>query len=193
MKRKSKKTLPWHRIKALIVDCDGILTDTRIFYAGPAATGAAESAVSAEWRRFFSVRDGWGIRALLEAGVLFSVITASKSEDIRARMRGLKVDLWYEGALDKVPCWEDFLNRHKLRPEEVAYMGDDVGDVPLMKKAGLSASVSDALPEVLALADYVAQRPAGLGAVREVCDLILAHRADNGRKDDPNERRVFTS
>jgi 3-deoxy-D-manno-octulosonate 8-phosphate phosphatase (KDO 8-P phosphatase) len=153
------------RIKALVLDCDGILTDTRISYMG-----------SDQWSRSFSIRDGFGILKLREAGILVSVITTSKSEDIRARMKVLKIEKWYEGVADKVPAWEEFLQQHGLQPEEVAYMGDDDPDLPLLRRAGFSATVSDAMESVLSEVDYVARRPAGCGAVREVCELILKTR-----------------
>lgn len=153
-------------IKAIAFDCDGVLTDSKVLYIG-----------EGRWSRSYSIRDGLGIRRLQEAGLHVAIITASNSEDIRERAKTLKIEDFYEGDLDKTGAWDDFLNKHGLTDSEVAYMGDDEMDVPLLSRAGLAFTVSDAMEPALEAADYVAQRPAGQGAVREVCELILKARA----------------
>jgi 3-deoxy-D-manno-octulosonate 8-phosphate phosphatase (KDO 8-P phosphatase) len=153
-------------LKALALDCDGVLTDTVIYYQGDGA-----------WARRYSIRDGFGIKKLLDAGWPVTVITTSKSEDISERMKSLKVPHWYEGVTDKVQAWNDFLRKHNLQASEVGYMGDDEPDLELLKRAGVAFTVSDALPVVLKTADYVAKAPAGKGAVREVIELILNAKA----------------
>lgn len=167
--KKSKKpslAVRLKNIKALVLDCDGILTDTKIYYMGQGA-----------WSRSFSIRDGFGLRKLQDAGIIVSVITTSKSEDITERMRHLKIDRFYDGAVDKTVAWTDFLKQNNLKDSDVAYMGDDDPDMPLLQKAGVAFSVSDAMPEIKKIADFIPKRPAGQGAVREVAELILARRA----------------
>lgn len=165
MKSKSPKSLKARlsKLKALVLDCDGILSDTKIYYMG-----------SGQWARSYSVRDGFGLRKLQNAGLRISVITNSKSEDISERMKTLKIEKYYDGVVDKIDAWNDFLKTYNLKDSEVAYMGDDDPDMPLLEKAGVAFTVSDALPNVKKLADYVAKRPAGQGAVRDVAELILA-------------------
>lgn len=159
------------KIKALVLDCDGILTDTRIYYSG-----------NGKWSRTFSIRDGFGIRKLQEAGLIVSVITNSKSEDITERMKVLKIEKFYDGVTDKTKAWDDFLQTHNLQDDEVAYMGDDEPDLPLLERAGLAATVSDAMPVAIRAAQYVAKSPAGLGAVREVCELIISAKNVSSKK-----------
>lgn len=154
------------KIKMLVLDVDGILTDARVFL-GP----------DGEWRRFFSIRDGIGIRLLLEGGYQVALITGSKAEDIRLRAKHLGIPHLYEGNMDKEPAIADLLQKTSLKAEEYAYMGDDFFDVPLLEKAGFAATVSDAMNEAKDACQYVAQRPAGNGAVREVCDLIYRYGA----------------
>lgn len=150
------------KIKCLLLDVDGILTDCRVFLDS-----------SGEWRRFFSIRDGYGLVRLHESGYLTGIITASKAKDIHARAEVLKMNFMQEGSLDKKPAFENILKTSGLRPEEVAYMGDDLFDLPVLESVGFSATVSDAMDEVQQRVHYIAKRPAGNGAVREVCDLIL--------------------
>lgn len=149
----------------LVLDVDGVLTDTRIFFDGR------------EWRRFFSIRDGVGIKALLDQGYQVAVITGSKSEDIRARVKSLGIPYFYEGALDKVPSFLELQRSSKISPTEMAYVGDDIFDIPMLQEVAFGATVPEAVDEVKQVAKYITQRPGGLGAVREVCDLILKHGA----------------
>lgn len=150
------------KIKALVLDCDGILSDCRIYYVG-----------EGKWARHYSIRDGFGIKKLQKSGVLVSVITTSVSEDIRERMKSLAIDHWFEGAHEKTAAWESILSKHGLKDEEVAYMGDDDPDLPLLERAGFSATVPEAMENVKGIVNYITQRPGGNGAVREVCEMIL--------------------
>jgi 3-deoxy-D-manno-octulosonate 8-phosphate phosphatase (KDO 8-P phosphatase) len=149
------------RIQALLLDVDGVMTDARVFLDS-----------DGQWRRFFSIRDGYGIRMLLEQGYLVGVITASKASDIAERVKVLEIPYFYDNSFHKKPAFDDFLGKTGLKPEQVAYMGDDLFDLPVLQAVGFSATVSDAMEEVLEAVDYIAKRPAGNGAVREVCDLI---------------------
>lgn len=149
-------------LRAIAFDCDGVLTDARIVYSG-----------NGQWSRFYSIRDGLGMRKLMDSGVLVAIITTSQSEDIRKRAEALKIHDFYEGYHNKLEAWEDFKKKHQLSDHEIAFMGDDDMDIPVLKKAGFAATVADAMEDVLQVAHYVAKRPAGNGAVREVCELIL--------------------
>lgn len=156
------------RIRMLVLDVDGVLTDCRVFMDE-----------DGEWRRFFSIRDGYGLHRLKSFGIKTAVITGSKARDIQERIRHLNIDFFYEGQLDKLPLLEELAQTSGLDFEEMAYVGDDDFDIPLLKKVGFSATVPDAMENVIEIVDYVTKRPAGNGAVREVCEMLIATK---GRK-----------
>ncbi|KYG63538.1 HAD family hydrolase [Bdellovibrio bacteriovorus] len=156
-------------IKMLVLDVDGVLTDTRMWFDGK------------EWRRFYSVRDGVGIKRIMEAGYKVAVITGSKAEDIRARVKSLGIHFLFEGALDKEPSFLQLQKESGIRPDEMAYVGDDIFDIPLLQAVAFGATVPEAVDEVLEIADYVTRRPGGCGAVREVCDYIYKYGAFSSR------------
>ena len=150
------------RIKLLLLDVDGVLTDCRVFLDS-----------SGEWRRFFSIRDGYGIKRLIEGGYQVGIITGSKAQDIQERAKTLKLQYFIEGTLDKKPAFEKILVQAGLKADEVAFMGDDDFDLPVLREAGFAATVPEAMEEVIENAHYVSTRPGGNGAVRELCELIL--------------------
>lgn len=150
------------KIRMLILDVDGVLTDCRVFMDS-----------DGEWRRFFSIRDGYGIARLKDAGFKTAVITGSKARDIQERVRHLKIDFFYEGHLEKLSCLEELSQTSGVSYEEMAYIGDDEFDLPILERVGFAATVSDAMESAVAAAHYVCQRPAGNGAVREVCELLI--------------------
>ncbi|MGE5085391.1 MAG: KdsC family phosphatase [Bacillota bacterium] len=152
-------------IKMLVLDVDGVLTDTRLWFDGT------------EWRRFFSIRDGVGIKRLAESGYKIAVITGSKAEDIRARVKSLGIHYFYEGALDKEPSFLQLQQESGITPNEMAYVGDDIFDIPMLQAVGFGATVPEAVDEVIEVADYVTKRPGGCGAVREVSDYIYKYGA----------------
>ncbi|MES3036547.1 MAG: HAD-IIIA family hydrolase [Bdellovibrionota bacterium] len=151
-------------IKLLILDVDGVLTDSCIWLDS-----------SGEWRRKFSVRDGIGIRRLIESGYQLAIITASKAEDIRMRVKNLGIQHFYEGSINKEPAFKDLQTKSGLSPKQMAYIGDDIFDIPLLEAVGFSATVPEALEEVKRIVQYTTRHPGGNGAVREVCDLIYRH------------------
>jgi len=153
------------KIKMLVLDVDGVLTDTRLWFDGK------------EWRRFFSIRDGVGIKRLMDAGYKTAIITGSQAEDIRARVKSLGITFFYEGALDKSPAFAQLQKESGFLPDQMAYIGDDIFDIPIIKAVGFGATVPEAVDEVLAVANYVTKRPGGCGAVREVCDYIFKYGA----------------
>ncbi len=148
----------------LVLDVDGVLTDCRVWMDS-----------NGEWKRFYSIRDGVGLKLLQEAGYKLAIITGSKSTDIKARSEVLGIDYFYEGALNKIPAFEKLKKDSGISTAEMAYMGDDVFDIPLLQSVGFAATVPEAVDEVMDCVKYVTKRPGGNGAVREVCDYILKY------------------
>ncbi len=153
-------------IKMLVLDVDGVLTDCRLWMDS-----------NGEWKRFFSIRDGVGIKRLIESGYKLAVITGSKAEDIRQRVKNLGIQYFFEGAAVKVPSFIELQKQSGMKPEEMACVGDDIFDIPLIQAVAFGVTVPEAVEEVIEEADYVTKRPGGNGAVREVCDLIYKHGA----------------
>jgi 3-deoxy-D-manno-octulosonate 8-phosphate phosphatase (KDO 8-P phosphatase) len=151
-------------IKMLILDVDGIMTDCRLWMDS-----------NGQWKRIYSVRDGVGIKALIESGYQVAVITGATAEDVRSRVKMLGIQYLFEGALNKVPPFLELQKQSGIQPEEMAYMGDDHFDIPLLTAVQFSATVPDAMDEVIEAVQYITKRPAGNGAVREVCDFILKY------------------
>jgi 3-deoxy-D-manno-octulosonate 8-phosphate phosphatase (KDO 8-P phosphatase) len=153
------------RIRLLILDVDGTLTDGRL-YLGPRG----------EALKVFNVRDGQGIKRLDAAGVQVAVISGRRSKMVEVRCRELGVEHVIQGAEDKVIAFEKLRTRLKIEASESACVGDDSPDVPLMKAVKLAFAVADAHPEALRAAHVVTSLAGGHGAVREVCDYLLASR-----------------
>jgi 3-deoxy-D-manno-octulosonate 8-phosphate phosphatase (KDO 8-P phosphatase) len=150
------------KISLLLLDVDGVMTDGGIIY----------DASGLETKRF-NVKDGHGIKMLQRYGVEVGIITGRTSIVVDNRARELGISLVYQGSLKKIDSYEDIKHRTGLADDQIAYMGDDVIDVPVLRRVGFSAAPLDGLSEVLSVVDYVATLPGGCGAVREVCDHIL--------------------
>jgi 3-deoxy-D-manno-octulosonate 8-phosphate phosphatase (KDO 8-P phosphatase) len=156
----------FRRVKVLVLDVDGVLTDGRLYY------GAEGETVKA-----FHVRDGYGIKQLLEAGIAVAIISGRKSAAVKKRAKdlGIKhVDLAVE---DKLEALRKLAKSLKVSLEECACVGDDTPDAPILNACGLGIAVADAHADALAAADLETSRPGGHGAVREVCDWIVAARS----------------
>ena len=149
-------------LKAIVFDCDGVLTNGQIFYNG-----------NGNWVRFFNIKDGMGIKRLQKHGIKVGIITASNTEDIRERAKTLGIEDLYEGVKDKVACFNELSSKWGLYHKEIAYMGDDYQDVPVFQVAGLSVSVPNAIQAVQNEVELVTVESGGMGAVREICELIL--------------------
>ncbi len=150
------------KIKLLLLDVDGVMTDGRITYD----SNGGES-------KSFDVKDGHGLKLLQRAGIQVGIITGRQSSIVARRAAELGIELVYQGAKDKsLPFWE-ILEKLALLPEEVAYVGDDVVDLPVMRQVGFAATVADAVDDVKPYAHMVTKRCGGRGAVREVCDFLL--------------------
>ena len=156
---------PAAEIALLVLDVDGVLTDGRLWY-GP----------DGETHKAFNVRDGHGIKRLVEAGIGVAVISGRRSHAVTARMRELGVNDVAQGVGDKARALAELLKRNAIEARRVACLVDDTPDLGLMAAVGLPAAVADAHPEVLAAAGHVTRSPGGQGAVREFCDWLLASR-----------------
>ena len=158
-------------IRLLAMDVDGVLTDGGIWY-----TERGD-----ELKRF-DVRDGQGLVLLAAAGVITAVITRRRSDIVERRARELGIREVHQDAADKAAVLKDVLARHGVVPDEACYVGDDVGDVPAMALVGLPIAVADAVAPVARAAAYVTRASGGRGAIRELCDLILAARQRRRRR-----------
>lgn len=149
-------------IKLLILDVDGTLTNGKLYYTSAGAE-----------MRGFHVQDGMGLKLLRRSGVEIAVISAKHSEVVAKRMADLNIEHVFLGQEDKVPAYETLKAKLGLNDSQIAYMGDDLPDLPLLKRAGLAISVPNA-PEVIQQhADFISIKKAGKGAVREACEYIM--------------------
>ena len=150
------------RIKVLILDIDGVMTDGHIIYS-----------IYGDELKFFDVQDGFGINLLRRAGIKSVIITAKKSRIVKLRARDMKVEKAYQGYMDKLKAFDHAIRKFKVKPEEVCFIGDDLIDLPVLKRVGLAVAVPNAVDEVKQHAHLVTSRAGGHGGVRELCDLIL--------------------
>ncbi len=150
------------RIRLLLLDVDGVLTDGQIYY------GKDGEAIKP-----FNVKDGSSIVWLKRAGIEVGILTGRVSPQVDARARDLKITTVIQGALRKLPIFEEFLKTSGMDPEHIAYMGDDLHDLPVLKRVGLAMAPADAIQAVRDAAHWTAPSPGGKGAVREAAELIL--------------------
>jgi 3-deoxy-D-manno-octulosonate 8-phosphate phosphatase (KDO 8-P phosphatase) len=164
----------WAAIRLFAMDVDGVLTD-----------GTVQISSDATEAKMFSILDGFGLKMLEHAGVITAWISGRSSDVTTVRATELKIPHLIQGRLDKLTALQDVATKLGLAARECAYMGDDTIDVPAMKWAGIGIAPHEAMQAALAAADYVPARPAGRGAVREVCDHMLASRsgADVGSRE----------
>lgn len=149
-------------IRLFLTDVDGVLTDGGIVF----------DAEGREIKRFH-VRDGHGIKMLQRAGVEVGIITGRTSEVVAIRAKELGISLVRQGSADKVETWRGILEEKGFSPAQTSYVGDDIVDVPLLRRVGFAAAVADAEEYVLDAVDFVSSRPGGHGAVREVIEFVL--------------------
>ncbi|MEO5343680.1 MAG: HAD family hydrolase [Gammaproteobacteria bacterium SHHR-1] len=153
------------RIELVIFDVDGVLTDGSLFYGDDGQ----------EYKAFNS-KDGHGMVMLRENGVQIGIITGRSSEVVRIRMQSLGVSQVYQGQRDKLPAYERIKAELGLEDGQIAYVGDDVVDLPVMTRVGLAIAVADAHELVCERAHWRTRNPGGRGAAREVCELLLRGR-----------------
>jgi 3-deoxy-D-manno-octulosonate 8-phosphate phosphatase (KDO 8-P phosphatase) len=150
------------KIKLLILDVDGVMTDGRIIFD----SNGVES-------KFFNVKDGHGIKMLQRAGIEVGIISGRESQVVTNRAAELGIRIVYQKSLDKLTPYNRIIAETGLAEEETGFMGDDLIDIPVLKKVGFAAAPADAVAEVLPYVHYVTEKNGGWGAVREVSDLIL--------------------
>lgn len=157
-----------HRFTAvalLLLDVDGVLTDGSIHYD--------DNGVET---KSFNVKDGLGLRLLVRSGIRVGIITGRRSATVERRCRDLGIDTLYQGVSDKAALLDTICSQLNIQPEASAFVGDDLPDLPIMKRVGLSVAVADAHETVADEADLVTTAGGGAGAVREVCEAILKAR-----------------
>jgi 3-deoxy-D-manno-octulosonate 8-phosphate phosphatase (KDO 8-P phosphatase) len=158
----SKGSEKARNLKLLILDVDGVLTDGRIVIDDHGVE-----------TKCFDVRDGHGIKMLKRANIDVALITGRQSQVVTHRARELGIDSVYQNIHDKLEVYQSLLEEKGLRDGEVGFVGDDVVDLPILKRAGFSVVVADCMEELKPYADYVTRNRGGRGAVREISELIL--------------------
>lgn len=159
------------RIRLLILDVDGVLTDAGMYYSE-----------NGDELKKFNTRDGHGIRMLQDIGVRTAIVTRERTAIVARRASKLRIEDVHQGVLDKLPVVRALCEKHGIPTSDACYVGDDLGDLEAMQGVGLPVAVRDALPQIRHVARYVTCERGGEGAVREVCDLILAARAPASRE-----------
>ena len=150
------------QVRLLICDVDGVFSDGRIYLGN-----------SGEEIKAFHTRDGYGIKALRQAGIEVAIITGRRSAIVEKRMQALTVQHIFQGQEDKMPAYLQLKQQLMLQDEQIAYLGDDLSDWAVMQHVGLSVAVADAHPLLRRHAALTTSLPGGFGAVRELCDLLL--------------------
>lgn len=150
------------KIRLLVLDVDGVLTDGRIIMDHQGRETKA-----------FDVRDGHGIKLLLRAGIEVAIVTARSSPVVQERAKDLGIQMVRQGAHDKVAAYMEIAREVGIADDEVCFVGDDLVDIPLLKRVGFPVVVADGVEEVKGVALYVTRSSGGRGAVREICNLLL--------------------
>ena len=149
-------------IKLVLLDVDGTLTDGGIYRGN-----------NGEELKRFNVKDGYAIVNAQKLGIEFGIITGRKSELVEIRSNELKIKYLYQGISEKTVILEEIMQKTELKKEEIAYMGDDLNDILIMKQSGLTGAPKDAADEVIQIVDFVSGKNGGSGAVREFVEYIL--------------------
>ena len=161
-KKREELTEKARKIRLLLLDVDGVMTDGRLYLDD-----------DGRQTRAFHILDGMGIALLRKIGIKVGIITGCSSGAVEVRARQLELDEVHQGVEDKMKVYDEILSRHQLHDSEVAYMGDDIIDRPLLKRVGFSVTVPNAHTRIQDTVHWVTQQPGGHGAVREVADFLL--------------------
>ncbi len=149
------------KIKLLVFDVDGVMTDGSITYD--------ENGVE---YKTFNAKDGHGLAKMIKNGLMTAVITGRRNGTVDRRAVDLRFTEVYQGVKNKLPILEAIMQKYELDFSQVSYMGDDEPDIPILEKVGISACPSDAVKKVRDICDFISEKDGGKGAVRELCDLI---------------------
>jgi len=150
------------KIKVLIMDIDGVLTDGRIILSS-----------FGDELKFFDVQDGFGLALWRKAGYKSAIITANKSSVVTRRARMLKIDKVYQKVYNKLTVYNKIKKIFKVTDGQICFIGDDLIDLPILKRIGFSCCVANAIEDIKPEVDYITKKEGGRGAVREIIDLIL--------------------
>jgi 3-deoxy-D-manno-octulosonate 8-phosphate phosphatase (KDO 8-P phosphatase) len=154
------------KIKLILMDCDGVMTDGKIYYFPDAQAKMTEF-------KGFNAHDGLGLHLCNFVGIATGVISGRVSPAVDERARNLKMAYVEQGHLDKIATWEEILKKAGVSAEQAVFIGDDFPDIPLLRRAGLAVAVGNARPEVKEIAHFVTEHAGGEGAVREAIELVL--------------------
>ena len=150
------------QITTLLFDVDGVLTDGKVIIT-----------TEGEMYRQMDTKDGYALKCALDAGLKIVIISGGTNEGVRNRLKALGVYDIYLGAHHKLDAYQDILDNYDLKPENMLYMGDDVPDIPVMEKVGVSCCPQDAVTDVLQISDYISPKKGGEGCVREIIEQVL--------------------
>ena len=154
-------------IQLLLLDVDGVLTDGSIIYSDQDSE-----------TKVFNVKDGFGLKLVMAAGIKVGLVTGRTSRALHRRCRDLGIQLIYDGVHQKAPLLDSIITETGVGAADTAFIGDDLPDLPLMRRVGLSIAVADAHEIIRDYSDWITSAPGGRGAVREVCDALLKARGD---------------
>ena len=158
-------SLKTRHIRLVAFDVDGVLTDGRLYYSE-----------SGDAMKAFDVRDGMGMKLLQDAGIKLAIITSRRAPSVLLRAADLGISHVQQGVADKRTAFDELLAGMAIAPEEAAFMGDDLVDLPVFRRCGFAATVADAPALLKRHADYVTRATGGHGAVREFCEMLLHSR-----------------
>jgi len=150
------------RVRLLVLDVDGVMTNGDLLYSNDGTECKA-----------FNVRDGLGLKLLMQGGIKVAIISGRRSRAVDLRAAELGIQEVYQGVSDKVAIFEEIAKRHAVEYEQAAFIGDDLADIPLLLKVGFAVGVANAVEEVKKRVDFVTTHAGGHGAVREICELLL--------------------
>lgn len=149
-------------IKAIILDVDGVLTN-----------GMLQVTESGDQLRQFNIKDGYALQLAVKRGFKIAVFSGARSKGVEARLKGLGIENVFLGLDSKIEVYQGFMDKYGLLPEEVLYMGDDIPDLPVMKRVGLAVCPSDAVEEIKAVSHYISPIKGGEGCVRDIIEKVL--------------------
>jgi len=155
-------SLDLNPVKAFIFDVDGVLTD-----------GILLAFATGEQVRAFNIKDGYAIRYAIKKGYTVAIISGREEEGVRLRLQSLDITDIYLGVPDKQVVFDAYLQKYKLSPENIAYMGDDMPDLAVMRQCGVAACPEDAVPDVIWVANFISSKGGGKGAVRELIEAVM--------------------